>query len=84
MDRLPEDRDRLLAAYYDLEYASYDEDLGFYVQYALAMDPEREYPVLELGCGTGRVAVALAKAGFRVTAVDVSPGMLDVCRAKAL
>jgi SAM-dependent methyltransferase len=84
MEQLPAERDRLLAEYYDLEYASYDEDLGFYVQYALAMDPAHEYPLLELGCGTGRVAVALAEAGFRVTAVDVSPGMLDVCRASAL
>jgi SAM-dependent methyltransferase len=76
-------RDRLLADYYDLEYAAHDEDIPFYVQYALAMDPALKLPVLELGCGTGRVAVALAGAGFRVTAVDVSRGMLDVCRAKA-
>ncbi len=83
MFQRPEARDRLLAEYYDLEYAAHDEDLGFYVQYALAMDPDRRYPLLELGCGTGRVAVALAQAGFRVTAVDLSPGMLDACRAKA-
>ena len=83
MMQQPEVRDRLLAEYYDLEYAAHDEDLGFYVQYALAMDPRRELPLLELGCGTGRVAVALASAGFRVTAVDVSPGMLDACRAKS-
>ncbi|MFL5731635.1 MAG: class I SAM-dependent methyltransferase [Chloroflexia bacterium] len=77
------DRDRQLAHYYDLEYAAYSEDVDFYVQYAGALDGERELPVLELGCGTGRVLVALAGAGFRVVGVDRSEGMLEVCAARA-
>ncbi len=36
--------------------------------------------VLELGCGTGRVTAALAKMFARVTAIDVSPGHLQLCR----
>jgi SAM-dependent methyltransferase len=38
--------------------------------------------VADLGCGTGRHAVALAAAGARVTALDFSPRMLALARAK--
>jgi ubiquinone/menaquinone biosynthesis C-methylase UbiE len=39
-------------------------------------------PILDLACGTGRVAFPLARAGFDVTAVDRAPGMLAIARAK--
>ncbi len=39
--------------------------------------------VLELGCGTGEDAIWLASRGIRVTATDVSRGMLDIARRKA-
>jgi 2-polyprenyl-3-methyl-5-hydroxy-6-metoxy-1,4-benzoquinol methylase len=38
--------------------------------------------VLDLACGTGRIAIPLAEAGLEVTAVDSSPGMLERFRAK--
>lgn len=38
--------------------------------------------VLELGCGTGEDALYLALRGVRVTATDVSEGMLEAARAK--
>jgi SAM-dependent methyltransferase len=38
--------------------------------------------VLDAGCGTGRVAVELARRGIEVTGVDVDPSMLEVARAK--
>lgn len=39
--------------------------------------------ILDLGCGTGRHAVALAERGFTVTGVDLSRGMLDQAAGKA-
>lgn len=39
--------------------------------------------VVELGCGTGRIAVPLAQAGLDVVGVDVSPEMLDQARERA-
>jgi len=39
--------------------------------------------VLDVGAGTGRVAVVLASLGCRVVAIDVAAGMLDLLRAKA-
>jgi len=39
--------------------------------------------VLDAGCGTGRVAIELARRGLDVTGVDLDPGMLDQARAKA-
>jgi SAM-dependent methyltransferase len=38
--------------------------------------------VLEVGPGTGQATRALAKRGFRVTAVELSPGMARVCRRR--
>lgn len=40
--------------------------------------------ILDVGCGTGRHSVGLAAAGFRVTGVDLSQGMLDVAKQRAL
>jgi SAM-dependent methyltransferase len=76
-------KDHLLARFYDLEHRDFVEDLDFFVQYASYLDPERKLPLLELGCGTGRVAVALAEAGFKVVGVDNSEGMLAICRERA-
>jgi ubiquinone/menaquinone biosynthesis C-methylase UbiE len=40
--------------------------------------------VLEIGCGTGRLSVMMAKQGAQVTAIDVSPAMLEVAKNNAL
>ena len=40
-------------------------------------------PILELGCGTGRLAIPLAREGFAVTGIDRSEAMLDQARTKS-
>ena len=64
---------------YDPWSRSVTEDVGFYVEEARAVAP----PVVELGVGTGRIAVPIASEGVRVVGVDSSPGMLEVCRERA-
>ncbi|MGH7318675.1 MAG: class I SAM-dependent methyltransferase, partial [Candidatus Rokuibacteriota bacterium] len=39
--------------------------------------------VLDVGCGAGREAIALAKRGLRVTAIDVQPAMIEQARLEA-
>jgi SAM-dependent methyltransferase len=68
----------LLARYYDLENADFTEDLDFWLDLA----DEYGDPVLELGCGTGRVLLNLARRGHAVTGVDNSPEMLARLQAK--
>jgi SAM-dependent methyltransferase len=41
-----------------------------------------DHPLLELGVGTGRLAIPLAAQGIKVFGLDTSPAMLDVLRAK--
>ena len=41
-------------------------------------------PVLDLGCGAGRHALHLQRCGSAVTAIDMSPGAVAVCRARGL
>jgi len=65
-----------IARVYDPWSASVTEDIGFYVEEALAAGG----PVVELACGTGRIAVPVAKAGVAVIGVDASARMLDVAR----
>ena len=67
-----------LAAIYDAIYAGRD-DSGFWLTMAAAAGGG---PILELGCGTGRVMLPLARAGHEITGLDRSSGMLDRCRAK--
>jgi SAM-dependent methyltransferase len=38
--------------------------------------------VLEIGCGTGRVLIPTARAGIEIVGLDLSPGMLEVCRER--
>lgn len=60
------------ALLYDLEYADHVEDVAFYVDRARNAAGR----VLELGCGTGRLTVPIARAGVDVVGVDRSPAML--------
>lgn len=72
--------DSFIADYYDESpiVRGRTRDVAFY------RDAVREFgdPVLELGCGTGRIALALAEAGHRVTGLDISERMLARCSHK--
>jgi len=65
------------ARLYDL-VEQYTTDVTWYIEQAKALGR----PVLELGCGTGRVLIPLARAGVGVTGVDLSADMLALCRDK--
>jgi SAM-dependent methyltransferase len=78
-ERLPDDPYLRFAAYYDLEYAAHTTDLDFYREFAY----QAGGPILELGCGSGRVLQALAVTGLELTGTDNSPSMLALAR-KAL
>jgi SAM-dependent methyltransferase len=68
-----------IARVYDPWSVSVVEDVPFYLGEA-----ERSGgPVLELGVGTGRIAVPVAAAGIDVVGVDLSAGMLEVARERA-
>ncbi|HUW81880.1 MAG TPA: class I SAM-dependent methyltransferase [Phycisphaerae bacterium] len=68
-----------LAATYDLTPPYLDRtDLQFYLDYAR----QSRGPVLELGCGTGRICVPIAAEGIDVVGLDLSPAMLAICRRK--
>ncbi len=50
---------------------------------AALVDSYRPAAVLDAGCGTGRVALELARRGYEVTGLDVDPVMLEQARRKA-
>jgi SAM-dependent methyltransferase len=61
-----------IARFYDLTHASLTADFPLILQLASQADG----PVLELGCGSGRLLLPLARAGYKVTGLDMSEEML--------
>lgn len=68
-----------IASLYDPWSVTVVEDIPFYV----ALARESAGPVVELGVGTGRIAIPTAEAGVPVIGVDSSLGMLQVCALRA-
>jgi SAM-dependent methyltransferase len=68
-----------MARLYDLDLTDDPGDLDLYLAIADRVDG----PILELAAGSGRLAIPLAEAGHRVTAVDLDPAMLDRARRRA-
>ena len=65
--------------WHDIECGAYAADLPLWLELAAASGG----PVLDVGAGTGRVALPLARAGHRVCALDRDQLLLDALRARA-
>jgi ubiquinone/menaquinone biosynthesis C-methylase UbiE len=71
------DRYDVEASFYDVLFDKVD-DIPLYQEYAR----KYEGPVLECGCGTGRVAIALARIGINVVGIDTNEKMLAIAHKK--
>ena len=61
---------------YQAQHSEYQEDIPFW----LVLASEQGSPILELGCGTGRVLHPLAEAGYTCYGLDHDPGMLAMVK----
>jgi SAM-dependent methyltransferase len=52
------------------------------IQYYVNAAREAGGPVLEIGCGSGRVLIPTARAGIEIVGVDASESMLAICRTR--
>jgi SAM-dependent methyltransferase len=66
--------------WHDLECGDYRADLPLWLELA---DAHPEGPILDIGAGSGRVTLALARAGRRVIALDSDPALLAALRLRA-
>ena len=64
---------------YDRQYDGYDADTRFILGHL----PPPGSAVIDLACGTGRISLPVAEAGYEVTGVDLHEGMLERAREKA-
>ena len=67
-----------IAPYYDSMYSDRTEDVDFYLNWAI----DHGGPVLDCGCGTGRILVPIANAGIDILGLDASQEMLHLARKK--
>ena len=67
-----------IADLYEAEHCGWTHDLDLY----RALAARAGGPVLELGCGSGRVGIAVAEAGYEVHGIDTSNPMLAIARDK--
>jgi SAM-dependent methyltransferase len=65
--------------WHDVECAPYEADLGLWRELAA----DRGDPLLDIGCGTGRVALDLAALGHEVTGLDSDPDLVRALTARA-
>ena len=70
--------DRTEAAFYDCYATGIEGDVQFYVEEAQKADS----PILELGCGTGRILIPIAESGISIVGLDRAPAMLSIAREK--
>ena len=65
---------------WDYEYRNplTKKEVAWYREFA----SETDGPILELACGTGRLLVSLAREGYEIEGIDLSPAMLRIARRK--
>jgi len=68
----------LIAKYYDLLYGNVEDDFSMWE----ALTQDVDGPILEVGCGTGRLLLPLAQAGHTLTGIDLSDVALETAKAK--
>ncbi|MGI8728271.1 MAG: class I SAM-dependent methyltransferase [Solirubrobacterales bacterium] len=76
---LTRERDPDEVVWHDAENGGYRGDIDLWLRLAT----ERSGPILDLGAGTGRVSLALARRGHRVWALDRDPGLLAALEQRA-
>ncbi len=72
-DPIPNDPYAPIAALYDLEHDTFTDDIALLRNIVEIVGD----PVVELGCGSGRVLLPIASDGFAVTGIDASAEMLN-------
>jgi SAM-dependent methyltransferase len=66
------------ARYYDADFGLFEDDIPFYRELARRCGG----PILEPMCGSGRLLMPLARAGYRLTGIDISPMLLELAHDK--
>jgi SAM-dependent methyltransferase len=79
MDRTPYSK---LAAHYDLGWGDFAESSQAFVSGTLSEYGVKSGRILELACGTGILAVHLARSGYEVVGTDLSPEMVAIAAEK--
>jgi len=74
-----------ISSYYDLlmQEVDYQEWTDYIIYLVQRAGISKDSNLLDLACGTGTSALLFAKAGYKVSGMDLSQGMLDAARAKA-
>lgn len=67
-----------ITSFYDHFFGGLEGDVQFYVEEA----EKAGSPVLELGCGTGRILIPVAESGITIVGLDSSPDMLSIAKGK--
>jgi len=71
-------KEQLYAKFYDLEYENKKDDVDFYSRLVQKING----PILECGCGTGRILIPIAKSRKEIWGFDTNTAMLDIAKKK--
>lgn len=72
-----------LSAIYDLDWGDWSHQYVAFVRHALQQEKMDKARIIDLACGTGNLAIELARIGYSVLGADISPEMIEVAKCKA-